>query len=216
MIELLGELNQVFDYLSGQAVWWGLVILGVSAIIEYVFPPFPGDTITLVGAVLIPRAGWPIWGVFGAVMVGTAIGTAVDWRLGIWLADHETGDTWLHDWLARENVSRKVETIKQQFERWGGAYLMANRFVPAFRAVFFVAAGLARLQLKTVLLFGCLSAALWNAALLGVGYAVGYNLRDLAAVVETYSQVFWVVALVAIALWMATIIYDLFRDGAAR
>lgn len=214
MIDLLGELNQVFDYLSGQAVWWGMVILALSAIIEYVFPPFPGDTITLVGAVLIPKAGWPVWGVFGAVMVGTAVGAAIDWRVGIWLADHETGDTWLHDWLARERVARKIETVKQQFEKWGSAYLMANRFVPAFRAVFFVAAGLARLPLKTVLMFGCLSAGLWNAALLAGGYAVGYNLQELAAIIDTYSQVFWLGVIVAIALWMAKIIYGVFRDGA--
>jgi membrane-associated protein len=214
MIDLLGELNQVFDYLSGQTVWWGMVILASSAIIEYVFPPFPGDTITLVGAVLIPKAGWPVWGVFGAVMVGTALGAAIDWRIGIWLADHETGDTWLHDWLARERIARKIETVKQQFEKWGSAYLMANRFVPAFRSVFFVAAGLARLPLKTVLLFGCLSAGLWNAALLAGGYAVGYNLQELAAIIDTYAQVFWLGVIVAVALWMAKIIYGVFRDGA--
>ncbi len=212
MIELLGDLNQIFDYLSGQAVWWGLVVLAASAIVEYVFPPFPGDTITLAGAVLIPRAGWPIWGVFGAVMVGTAIGTAIDWRVGVWLADHETGDTWLHGWLTRDRVASKIEAVKDQFARWGSVYLMANRFVPAFRAVFFVAAGLTRLPLGKVLAFGMLSAGLWNAAILAVGYAVGYNLGELAAIVDSYSRLFFALLAAALAVWMAKLIYGALRE----
>ncbi|MFB6372631.1 MAG: DedA family protein, partial [Bradymonadaceae bacterium] len=173
MIEILGDLNQIFDYLSGHAVWWGLMILALSAIIEYVVPPFPGDSITLVGAVLIPRAGWPVWGVFGAVMVGTVVGASFDWWVGRWLSSNDDGDTWLHRWIRRDRVADRVDQLRGQFEKWGSVYLMLNRFVPAFRAVFFVAAGLAELDWWKVVLFGGLSAALWNGAILGVGYAVG-------------------------------------------
>lgn len=211
MIEFLGTLNEVFNYLSGQAVWWGLMLLMLSAMIEYIFPIFPGDTVTLAGAVLIPQAGWPIWGVFGAVMVGTAFGAALDWRLGMWLAHNESGDTWLHRWLQREHVAEKVEKLDRQFQKWGSLYITLNRFVPAFRAVFFIAAGMSKLNLWKVLFFGMISAAIWNGVILSVGYMVGYKLERLAYVFHSYSRIFLVVlGLIAVG-WLFKIGWSLLR-----
>ena len=213
MPELLGDLNQIFDYLAGQPVWWGLVILALSATIEYILPPFPGDSVTLVGAVLIPRVGWPVWGVFAAVMVGTTIGATVDWALGMWLTSNEHRDTWLHRWFERDRVQQRVEKLTERFDKWGSVYLLLNRFVPAFRALFFVAAGLARLDWWKVMLFGSLSAALWNGAILGVGYTVGYKLDELAAVISSYSQIFMIALIVVATLWLAKTIYQLFASS---
>lgn len=203
MIDFFASLQQVFDYLSGQAVWWGLLLLAVSATVEYVLPPFPGDTVTLAGAVLIPQAGWPVWGVFGAVMAGTALGAAVDWRVGWWLIDHQGKDTWLHRWLDRPSVRPRVDTLIEQFERHGTVYIALNRFVPAFRALFFVAAGMARIDLFRTLLWGGLGAALWNAAILAAGYTVGYNLQELALLLDQYSRVFWIVVGLVVLAWVS-------------
>jgi membrane protein DedA with SNARE-associated domain len=187
MIDFFASLQQVFDYMSGQAVWWGLLLLAVSAMVEYVVPPFPGDTVTLAGAVLIPQAGWPVWGVFGAVMVGTALGAAVDWRAGVWLVEHDGKDTWLHRWLDRPKVRPRVDTLIGQFERYGTIY---------------IAAGMARIDLFRTLLWGCLGAALWNAVILGAGYTVGYNLQELAVLLDQYSRVFWIVLAVVVLGWI--------------
>lgn len=208
MVEILGNLNQIFEYLSGHAVWWGLLLLGLSAVIEYVIPPFPGDSVTLAGAVLIPQAGWPVWGVFGAVMAGTAVGATIDWRIGMWLSDNEKGNTWLHRWLQRESVAPKVDKLHEQFDKWGSVYISLNRFVPAFRALFFLAAGLSRLELWKVLLFGSLSAALWNGAILGLGYGVGYKLETLASIIDTYSRLFFIGLIALAIIWLAKTIYD--------
>ena len=208
MVEILGNLNQIFEYLSGHAVWWGLLLLGLSAVIEYVIPPFPGDSVTLAGAVLIPQAGWPVWGVFGAVMAGTAVGATIDWRIGMWLSDNEKGNTWLHRWLQSESVAPKVDKLHEQFDKWGSVYISLNRFVPAFRALFFLAAGLSRLELWKVLLFGSLSAALWNGAILGLGYGVGYKLETLASIIDTYSRLFFIGLIALAIIWLAKTIYD--------
>src|SRR5699024_9356965 len=135
----------------------------LSAMIEYIIPPFPGDTVTVVGAVLIPAAGWPWWGVFAAVVVGSLAGASFNWWLGDWVS--RTGDkkTWIHRFLQREAVRPRVDALLERFERHGSIYIVLNRFIPAFRAFFFLAAGMARLKLWKVLLFAALSAAMWNA-----------------------------------------------------
>ena len=197
----MDTLHVIFDYLSGQAIWWGLLVLTASAMIEYVVPPFPGDTVTIVGAVLIPTAGWPWWAVFAAVMLGSTIGAGFDWWLGYWIAENEHRDTWLHRFLERESVEPRVAKLKDQFRKRGSAYIAANRFLPAFRALFFVVAGLTRLPLGRVLFYAAISAAVWNAALLGAGYAVGYNLDELASLVEQYTNIVWGLLGAAVIGW---------------
>ena len=186
-------------------------MLTLSAMIEYVIPPFPGDTVTIVGAVLIPAAGWPLWGVFAAVMAGSTAGAALDWWLGVWLADHDGRDTWIHRWMRRESVEPRIEKLKEQFARHGTIYIVLNRFLPAFRSLFFVSAGLARLPLGKVLLFGALSAALWNAALLGVGYLVGYKLERLADIVSQYSTAVWMILGAFLVIWFVSRLLERYR-----
>ncbi|MFP4600390.1 MAG: DedA family protein [Persicimonas sp.] len=195
------DLHQIFDYLSGQAVWWGLLILMLSAMIEYIVPPFPGDTVTLAGAVLIPTAGWPLWAVFGAVTLGSLFGAGLNWWVGSWVAEHKQKDTWVHRQLDRDNIRPKLDKLIAQFERHGAVYLTLNRFVPAFRSVFFVGAGLAKLVLWKVLVFAAISASLWNAAILALGYLVGYNIDSLAMWIARYQRAFFVGVAVAIVLW---------------
>lgn len=196
------SLENMFAYLSGQVLWWGLIVLMLSAMIEYIFPPFPGDTVTLVGAMLIPNAGWPWAGVFGAVIFGSVLGSALDWWVGDWVRRNEQRNTWIHRFLARDSVQPKVQTLLERFERRGSVYIVFNRFIPAFRAFFFVAAGMARLRLKNVLFFAAISAALWNAALLGVGYLVGYNVETVATWMKRYTSVVWALLAVLVGGWL--------------
>lgn len=204
-------LHSIFDYLSGQALWWGLILLSLSAMIEYIFPPFPGDTVTLVGAVLIPAAGWPWPLVFGAVIIGSLVGAAIDWRVGVWLQAHRDADTWINRILGKESIQRRVDKLLERFERHGAAYIVLNRFIPAFRAIFFLAAGMAGLRLWKVLLHAAISAALWNTAILSVGYFVGYNIDALAGWIDRYTQLFWVLLGAGVLGWLLLQLWRRYR-----
>ena len=184
------DINALFDWLSQLPMLIGLLILGASAGIEYIFPPFPGDAITLVGAMLIPLAKWPIGWVFLAVLLGSLMGAAINWRVGRWLVDAQR-HTWLHRWLGQPNVERRITTLTERFAKHGSIYICLNRFLPAFRALFFIAAGMANVPFWRVMGFGAISAALWNGALLGVGWLVGFNLQALERLLKQYSVVVW-------------------------
>ena len=63
----------------------GLLVLGLAAALEYVVPPFPGDTITLPGGVYAVRGTqpWPL--VFLVVTAGSVVGAAINYWAGHWL-----------------------------------------------------------------------------------------------------------------------------------
>lgn len=68
---------------------------------------------------------------------------------------------------------------------------MFNRFMPSFRAVFFIAAGMARMRWWKVLLYSTISAALWNLLLIGAGSFIGARLDELQHWMSNYTKVAW-------------------------
>lgn len=167
--------------------------LFAGAFVEYVFPPFPGDTVVLVGAGLVGANDWPVAPVAVAATAGSVAGAAVDLAFGRWIADGRL------DRLSPANQAR-VEVLVGRFRRHGAVFLVVNRFVPGVRASFFVAAGIAGLSTRAVLGWATVSAVAWNALLGGVGWWVGQDLYALAAWFGAYQRVAWVVVGVAAAI----------------
>ena len=161
----------------------GLSILALSALLEYVFPPFPGDTITLFGAFLITAKGWSFLWVFLAVLAGSAAGSMLDFWLGGWILRRRQ----------RKHGRRpgKLDDLVDRFRKHGAWWLVFNRFMPGIRALFFVAAGMAGLKARWVLFWSVVSAALWTLLLIAVGAAIGANFEALEGVFATYSKVAW-------------------------
>lgn len=199
---MLEEVKRAIGWMTGQPLWLGLLLLGASAGVEYIFPPFPGDTVTLAGAMLIPLAGWPMWAVLSALVAGSVFGAFLDLMVGRWLSLESGRETLIHRWLAREEIASKIDRVTEKFERHGAIYIVLNRFIPAFRGVFFLAAGMARLSTAKVLFYAALSATLWNAALLLLGMAFGYNLERIVGFVEGYTRAAFLVLFVVVATWI--------------
>ncbi|HVK77344.1 MAG TPA: DedA family protein [Kofleriaceae bacterium] len=169
----------------------GWAALAGAATIEYVFPPFPGDVITILGAVLVTAAAWSWLGVLSAVMVGSLAGAALVFELGRSWGERRRARGGSHAAL--------LDRLVERFRRHGAAYLVVNRFVPGVRSLFFVAAGLAGMRRGPVYAYAMLSALLYNLALFALGAALGANLDRLERLVMTYTVAFFVIAGVAVA-----------------
>jgi membrane-associated protein len=171
-------------------------ILFLGSLVEYVFPPFPGDTLVVLGAwyAVNGKISWPL--AFVAVTAGAVAGAWIDYRVGVALgAALERG--------AKRRGPITLEHVRQVeagYARWGEWFLLANRFLPGIRAFLFVGAGAARLPLGKVLLWGGISAAAWNALLLLVGAYLASNLSELVGWLERYTALAWMVMAVVAAL----------------
>jgi membrane-associated protein len=176
-------------------------ILFAATLVEYVFPPFPGDLVVVLGAwyAVEGEISWPA--AFAAVTAGALAGAWIDYRVGAALAPR------LDRRLARRNpvLERRLQRFEASYRRWGVLLLLANRFLPGIRAFLFVAAGASGIPLRKVLLFGGISALLWNAVLLGAGALVVHNVDELVRLVEQYTRVAWL-ALGAAALVVAAVL----------
>jgi membrane-associated protein len=192
-------------FASAQDNLGGLALLAGSAAIEYVFPPFPGDSVTLAGAVLVARYGWSFPLVLAVVMLGSLAGAMLAFRFGGAIEARRSRRL-----AARggglERERSMLDSLVARFRRHGPVLIVVNRFVPGLRAVVFIAAGLAELPPRAVFFYAALSALLWNLALMALGAALGANLDALIGVVQQYTHaalaVVAAIALAIAAVWL--------------
>jgi membrane protein DedA with SNARE-associated domain len=163
---------------------WGYPGLGLAALIEYVFPPFPGDTVVVLGGAWAEREYRSLLLVELVLTLGSVAGMALTWRLGRSLSERirlaPEGSRLLG---LQVGQIRKTQALMRDR---GGWLLLANRFLPSFRSVLFVAAGAADVPLWRTLALGTVSAVLFNTLLLAVGVAVGDNAEAIADFLRTF------------------------------
>lgn len=165
----------------------GLAILGLSALVEYIFPPFPGDSVTLFGAFLVVQHDWSLPWVFVVVLTGSGIGAMANFFFGVWIGKrYHAGGI-----FKKDQSRRRMDRVIQVLRRHGEKVVAINRFLPAVRAFIFVGAGIAGLRPGRVLAFAMVSAAVWNTIILAVGYALGANWARIKSIFQTYGIVAW-------------------------
>ncbi len=213
-MEEAGFIQQILDFVAAHHGGWGPVVIVASSLIEYVFPPFPGDVITLFGTFLVVRGLWSFPFALALTTGGSLLGATLGYYLGVWLGrrlDRLPSEAEITRWtpLTRE----KYELVLERFRRHGVAYIAINRFLPGIRAFFFVVAGASRMSLGLVLLFATLSALAWNALILGLGLSIGANWERLRFVFSSYTTGVWILLailfLFVVGLWF-------FRSRRAR
>lgn len=187
-------------------------ILLVASLVEYVFPPFPGDLLVLLGAWYAVKGviSWPV--ALCTTTAGAVLGSAVDYGIGWWLSGRLDAGASRRGPLSTERLARFVRA----YRRWGPGLLLLNRFMPGLRAFVFVAAGAARLPLPRVLLLGGLSAALWNGLLLAAGALVVKSLPELIELFDDYSAIASAVLLALVLAGLATLLVRGRLRAAAR
>ena len=175
------------------------VILFVASLVEYVFPPFPGDLVVVLGAwyAVHGELSWPA--TFVSVTAGAVLGAWIDYRIGAALGRRLDRRLATRRPLSEQRLLR----FEASYRRWGALLLVSNRFFPGIRAFFFLAAGASGIPLRRVLLYGGLSAALWNAVLLGAGALLARNVEELVQLFERYSRAAWIAVAVLLLLALA-------------
>lgn len=180
---------------------WGYPVLGLAALIEYVFPPFPGDTVTLLGGAYAGRGERSFALVLLAVTAGSMLGIVATWYAGTLVGNR--ADRLREGTLVFGITHAQLRKVQTAMKERGAWLLVVNRFLPSFRATLFLAAGAAHMPLRQVLLLGTLSALAWNALLLAVGLEVGDNAERIGAFFRTWRLGALAVVAVLAAAWLA-------------
>ena len=176
------------------------LILGLGAAVENVAPPIPADTFVLAGALLAARGAANPWLVFAATWLLNVLSAGA-----VFFVARRYGRGFfkmpIARWLLREH---QLEQIGGFYGRWGVPAIFLSRFLPAFRAMVPVFAGVSGMSGWKVIPPVVLASGLWYGLLVYLGAFMGRNLEAIVAIFDSISSILlWVaLALVAVvAVW---------------
>jgi membrane protein DedA with SNARE-associated domain len=192
----LSNIDSFLHFLSSLPNAIIYVLLAVSAYIENIFPPIPGDTITAFGAFLVSTDRLTFFGVYAATTIGSVAGFMSLFWVGQALGKHFfiIKD---YRWFKAEDIIKGEEWLK----RYGYILVLFNRFLPGVRSVISIASGISRLSVSKVMFFALLSCAIWNLIWIWLGFELGNNWNTVKAnlgyIIKRYNTIIVFVLLCA-------------------
>ena len=172
-------------------------LLFISAFVENIFPPIPGDTVTLFGAYLVGRGELDIIPVFLTTVAGSFIGFMAIYYLGL-----KKGRAFFEKRSSFRSPQR-LGKIEKWFDRYGPKVILANRFLSGVRSLVALAAGIGNMPPGKVALYSLISIALWNGIIITAGLLVGTNWTAVRSILSTYSSLIFILFIVVVAILFA-------------
>ncbi len=168
--QTLSNIDSFLHFLSSLPDSIIYILLAISAYIENIFPPIPGDTITAFGAFLVSTKRLTFIGVYAATTIGSLAGFMSLFWLGQTLGKHFfiIKD---YRWFKAEDIIRAENWLK----KYGYVLVLLNRFIPGVRSVISVVSGISRLSVSKVMACALLSCAVWNLIWIWLGFELGNN-----------------------------------------
>jgi membrane protein DedA with SNARE-associated domain len=151
------------------------LLLGVSAFVENLFPPIPGDTITAFGAFLVGTGKLSFVGVYLSTTIGSFVGFTTLFMVGGFLGRH-----FFIEKDYRFLKAKDIEKAEKWFSTYGYFLIAFNRFLPGLRSAVSVAAGIASLKLPWVAFLALVSCGAWNLLWILLGFSLGTHWDTMA------------------------------------
>jgi membrane protein DedA with SNARE-associated domain len=169
---------------------------GVAAmlVLEAVFPFIPSELVLPFVGFLVAQGRFSFLGAMVAATAGSVAAALLLYALERWTSEERLqrfARSYGRFVLVKEEDLNKA---LDWFESHGGKAVLLGRFVPGVRSVISIPAGLASMPLLRFVAYTAVGSAIWNGALVGLGWALG----------ERWFVEFGVLgALVVGALWFA-------------
>ena len=208
------------EELTGVAGWavdlmdkLGPIGAGLGIALENLFPPLPSE-------IILPLAGFTaaqgrytnaealIWTTLGSVvgalalyLVGALIGRERVYWVGEKLPLVKTSD---------------LEKTEAFFHKYGAWTVFFGRFIPIFRSLISVPAGVTRMPIWKFLLLTTIGSAIWNTIFVVAGYQLGDNWEKVEPIVGRFQNIVIAVVVIAVVAWVGFRIYKLLLGTESR
>jgi membrane protein DedA with SNARE-associated domain len=173
----------------------GLALLMVA---ETVFPPIPSEAVLPLAGYLVEQGEFRFLGVVLTATAGSVLGSVL-----LYEAARHGGRPFAERFVRIGRLDpEKLDEAEQWFARRGPLVVLFGRFVPGVRSLVALPAGLLRMPRWEYLLFTVIGSAIWNAALVGAGWALGTQWEHVSDVIGPLSTPLLVAAVAGAAAWL--------------
>ncbi len=157
------------EFILNLIAWGGYVGIFILMTLENVFPPIPSEVIMGFGGMAVARGDMDMTPLLIVATLGTTAGNMVWYGIGRWI-----GIARLKPFVDRYGrwltlTWDEVEQLNRFFNRHGLWVVFFFRFLPTFRTMISLPAGMAKMGMPRFLLATFVGSAIWNAVLAYAG-----------------------------------------------
>jgi membrane protein DedA with SNARE-associated domain len=182
-----GDLTGVAGWAVGLMEAIGAPGAALAIAAENLFPPIPSEVILPLAGFTAAQGGFTIAEAIIWTTLGSVVGALVLYLLGRWLG-HERLST-----IARKMPLVRASDIDKTtawFAKHGWKTVLFGRFLPIFRSLISIPAGVERMPVPLFLGLTLVGSAIWNTIFIMIGVTLGRNYH----VIEPYMDwLQWVV-----------------------
>ena len=192
---------------SGLTGWVASVIdslgaFGVAVLValESIIPPIPSEIVLAMAGYLSSQGRFNVVLIVLAATAGSLVGALVLYWLGAAL-----GEERLKRWLDHIPLVDRddLEQADRWFERHGRWAVLIGRVVPVVRSLVSIPAGANRMPLGEFVLLTTLGSGVWNALIVGLGFALGSQWEQVDRYSQWFNYAIFAVFAVMIVSWVA-------------
>jgi len=177
--------------------------------IESAMVPLPSELILPFAGFLVSdptkiepltHGAWNFWIVVVVATLGNTFGSIIAYAIGAW-----GGRPFLERYgkylLIRPH---EIETAERFFARWGAQTAFLSRLLPIVRTFISFPAGVARMPIRTFVVYSTAGAFLWSTALVWAGVQLGQNWEEIRRALQPFDLLIAVAVVVGLAalLWL--------------
>lgn len=176
--------EDILNNISSFTPFWVYVTLFFFAFVENVFPPSPSDLVVVIGGSLVSTGVISFIPTLLLTTIGSVVGFMILFYFGS-TVDRKVVHSGKYKYIPVD----AIEKVELWFKKYGYYVIIANRFMPGTRSVISFFAGMSSLNVKKTLLLAAISALVWNAIIIYLGYVFGNNVEVVDKYLSTYSNI---------------------------
>ena len=178
----------------------GYAGLGAAILIESVFPPIPSEIILPLAGAQVSAGNFSFLLALLASTAGSLAGALI-----IYAVARRGGRPLLMRYGRILRITGEdLDRADDWFDRYGGWVVFGGRLVPGARSLVSVPAGLSEMPVGRFVALTTLGSGVWNAALIGAGWALGSNYENVERIIGPASELtgaLFMVAVPVVAFW---------------
>ena len=165
--------------------FWFYLFIFFSGVLENLFPPYPGDTVTFIGGYLAGTGLLTFSFVFLSASLGCLAGAMILYVLG-------------------RNKGRGIflRNRGQIFNKAQLEVLIVSRFLAGVRSLVALTAGVGNVEVKKMTGYTLISILLWNSIILFSAFKIQENWREILEIIQLYNKVVLTVVILIVIIWL--------------
>ena len=177
----------------------GAIGVGLLSLIETAIPFIPSEVILPLAGFVSRQGDMNVWVVFILSVVGAALGALVLYAVGAAIGLRRARIAFDHIPLLS---AHDFDRANGWFERHGRKAVFFGRLIPGVRSLISLPAGADRMNLLAFVLLTMAGSAVWNAILIGLGYALGSQYDLVAKYVDYINYAIYAAIVVIVVVFV--------------